>query len=164
MRRLLVVVSCFWTLATLSPFVNAQDGEPRESPMAVALPKLGQALTPQQVSAFAKLALNNIHTEYPNKPGNVVWDDASVRTPRAMHPAFYGCFDWHSSVHGHWMLVRLLKDYPQHSVQSEIREALDQNLTVDNLTAETAHFQENHNKSFERMYGWAWLLRLVTEL
>ena len=142
----------------------SQESEKESSEMPVALPELGASLTPEQVSAFAKLALANIHTEYPNKPGNVVWDEASVRTPREMHPAFYGCFDWHSSVHGHWMLVRLLKDYPDHSMQTEIRQKLAENLTADNLKKETDHFREKHNKSFERMYGWAWFLRLAAEL
>lgn len=142
----------------------SQESEKESSEMPVALPELGASLTPEQVSAFAKLALANIHTEYPNKPGNVVWDEASVRTPREMHPAFYGCFDWHSSVHGHWMLVRLLKDYPDHPMQTEIRQKLAENLTADNLKKETDHFREKHNKSFERMYGWAWFLRLAAEL
>lgn len=143
---------------------NVQKPDLKEPVMPVALPELGARLTTEQVSAFAKLALANIHTEYPNKPGNVVWDEASVRTPRDMHPAFYGCFDWHSSVHGHWMLVRLLKDYPGHPMQAEIRQKLAENLTPVNLNKETDHFREEHNKRFERMYGWAWLLRLAAEL
>ena len=149
-----------------SPALCAQEPKPKteSSAMLVSLPELGARLTAEQVSAFAKLALANIHTEYPNKPGNVVWDEASVRTPRAMHPAFYGCFDWHSSVHGHWMLVRLLKDYPDHEMQAIIRQKLAQNLTAENLKKETDHFREKHNRMFERMYGWAWLLRLAAEL
>lgn len=128
------------------------------------MPKLGDRLTDAQVSAFAKLALKNIQTEYPNKPGNVVVDAASVRTPREMHPAFYGCFDWHSAVHGHWMLVRLLKDYPGSSVDAEIRQKLNENLSAENLLGELAYFEEAESKTFERTYGWAWYLRLVAEL
>lgn len=130
----------------------------------IELPELNERLSVDQVSAFAHLAMANIHREYPNKPGNVVWDRESVRTPQTMHPAFYGCFDWHSSVHGHWVLVRLLKDYPDHPLQAEIRSKLDQNLTIEKLQAETDHFNEHHNRMFERMYGWAWLLRLAAEL
>jgi len=81
-----------------------------------------------------------------------------------MHPAFYGCFDWHSSVHGHWMLIRLLKTNPQHRLSSESRLKISENLTRDNINAETVYFDEKENKSFERMYGWAWFLRLVDEL
>ena len=128
------------------------------------LPNLGDRLTDAQVCQFAELALKGIHTEYPNKPSNVMADNSSVQSPQAMHPAFYGCFDWHSSVHGHWMLVRLLRAYPNCSKAAEIRQALAKNLTKENLLAETEYFQQKHNRSFERMYGWAWLLRLVMEL
>ncbi len=130
----------------------------------VELPRLGDRLTSQQVVAFANLALKGIHTEYPNKPSNVVVDDASVQTPKQLHPAFYGCFDWHSSVHGHWMLVRLLKDYPGNESEKEIRRKLAVSLTKENLEAEKKYFDQKHNKSFERMYGWAWYFRLVAEL
>ncbi|MEL7500250.1 MAG: DUF2891 domain-containing protein [Planctomycetota bacterium] len=128
------------------------------------LPKLGDRLTPEQVTRFARLALKNIQTEYPNKPGNVVVDDASVRTPKSMHPAFYGCFDWHSSVHGHWMLVKILKEYPDSPVEDEIRKKLAENLTAKNLAGELAYFKEKQHKAFERTYGWAWYLQLVAEL
>ncbi len=165
MRGLLFVIAMLLgLLAGTTSAIAAQESDLKEAAMPVALPKLGAPLTADQVSAFAKLALANIHTQYPNKPGNVVWDEASVRTPRQMHPAFYGCFDWHSSVHGHWMLVRLLKDYPDHPMQAEIRQKLAENLTAENLQKETAHFREEHNKRFERMYGWAWFLRLAAEL
>jgi len=163
-RMVCLIVIIAFSASAMAPFVNAEETDLETQDTSVPLPELGASLTPDQVSAFAKLALANIHTEYPNKPGNVVWDEASVRTPREMHPAFYGCFDWHSSVHGHWMLVRLLKDYPDHSMQAEIRQKLAQNLTAKNLQAETNHFLEEHNRRFERMYGWAWLLRLAAEL
>ena len=128
------------------------------------MPALGDRLTDAQVTAFAELALAGIHTEYPNKPGNVVVDATSVRTPRNMHPAFYGCFDWHSSVHGHWMLVRLLKQYPDCTAADRIRDALATNLTADHLSAEADYFAEAQHKTFERTYGWAWYLKLVAEL
>ena len=136
----------------------------QKQPTQVDLPKLGDRLTPEQVAQFAKLALKNIQTEYPNKPSNVVVDEASVRTPKTMHPAFYGCFDWHSSVHGHWMLVKLLKEYPNSSVEKEIRKKLSENITKENLETELAYFQEKQHKTYERTYGWAWYLRLVAEL
>ena len=144
----------------------AQDEKLSQDDQAndVVLPKLGDNLTDAQVVSFAKLALKNIHTEYPNKPSNIVWDRESVRTPKEMHPAFYGCFDWHSSVHGHWMLIRLLKDYPNNSMDQEIREKLRENLAKSNLEAELSYFQEKHHKAFERTYGWAWYLRMADEL
>lgn len=128
------------------------------------LPKLGDRLTEQQVVLFAELALKNIDIEYPNKPSNVMAGPESVRSPKAMHPAFYGCFDWHSSIHGHWMLVRLLKAYPDSKIASKVRASLNKHLTRENLQAETAYFSKPHNSSFERMYGWAWAFRLAAEL
>ena len=127
-------------------------------------PKIGAQMTDEQVVKFAKLALKGMDIEFPNKPSNVMVGPESVQSPKKMHPAFYGCFDWHSSVHGHWMLIRLLKEYPNNSAASEIRDKLDQHLTSENIVAEVAYFQKKHNKSFERMYGWAWLLRLAAEL
>ena len=73
-------------------------------------------LSDEQVAAFAALAFKGISQEYPNKPSNVLASPDDVKSPAAMHPVFYGCFDWHSSVHGHWMLARLLKLYPDSSV------------------------------------------------
>lgn len=130
----------------------------------VPVPRLGDRLTDTQIANFAKLALDGIQTEFPNKPSNVMIDSQSVRSPRELHPTFFGCFDWHSSVHGHWMLVRLLREYPECSVGTTIRQKLAENLTAENLKQEAEYFQLKHNRNFERMYGWAWLLRLVTEL
>jgi hypothetical protein len=125
---------------------------------------LGSQMTDEQVVVFAKLALKGIHQEYPNKPNDVLADATAVKNPKALHPAFYGCFDWHSSVHGHWMLVRLLKLYPDCSIEKEIRNALAKNLTQANLQVEADYFAEKLHKSFERTYGWAWYLKLVAEL
>jgi len=162
----LAAVACsiaIFGLVNCSSIGWAQD-EKEKTVEDIVLPTLGDRLTDSQVASFANLALKNIQTEYPNKPGNVVVDDASVRTPKTMHPAFYGCFDWHSSVHGHWMLIRLLKDYPDSSVDQQIRQKLNENLTAENLAKELSYFQEEQHKSFERTYGWAWYLRMVDEL
>ena len=157
--RLIIMLA----LVVCGPSVQAQEG--KENVVDdVVMPKLGDRLTDEQVVSFAKLALKNIQTEYPNKPSNVVVDDQSVRTPKEMHPAFYGCFDWHSSVHGHWMLVRLLKDYPESTINAEIREKLNENLSAENLAGELSYFEEKQHKTFERTYGWAWYLRMVDEL
>ena len=133
--------------------------------MAVSqnLPNLGDTLSDDQVVAFAKLALKGMDTEFPNKPSNTMAGPESVQSPKAMHPAFYGCFDWHSSVHGHWMLVRLLKRYPTNSLANEIRGRLNDHLTKEKLQAEADYFAKDHNKHFERMYGWAWYFRLIAE-
>ena len=127
------------------------------------LPKLGDELSEAQVTAFAQLALKGMDQEYPNKPSNTMAGPESVQSPKEMHPSFYGCFDWHSSVHGHWMLVRLLRKYPENELAKEIRNKLNQHLTAENLKKETEYFELDHNKTFERMYGWAWYFRLVAE-
>lgn len=121
-------------------------------------------MTPQQASFFARLALKGLTKEYPNKPGHVLNNANEIKGPRALHPAFYGCFDWHSSVHGHWMLVRLLRRFPDLPERKEIRTALGQNLTATNLQAEADYFRQPNRQSFERTYGWAWLLKLAEEL
>jgi hypothetical protein len=124
----------------------------------------GLELTLEDASHFAGLALKCIHQEFPNKPSHVMDDADDVRPPGSLHPAFYGCFDWHSSVHGHWMLVKLLKEFPDLPEAEEIRKKIDDNLTAENILLEVEYFKEESNKSFERTYGWAWLLKLADEL
>jgi Protein of unknown function (DUF2891) len=121
-------------------------------------------LSKEQASAFAKLALKGIAKEYPNKPEHVMAGPGDVKSPRALHPAFYGSFDWHSSVHGHWMLVRLLRRFPDLPEAKDIRATLNRHLTAANLKAEADYFARTESKSFERPYGWAWLLKLAEEL
>ncbi len=120
-------------------------------------------LTAEGASHFANLALNCLQQEYPNKLGQVLTGANSLMEPQKLHPAFYGCFDWHSSVHGHWMLLRLLKQFPALPEAKEIKKKLSQNLTVANIAAEVDYFK-HASKSWERMYGWAWLLKLAEEL
>jgi len=115
-------------------------------------------------SDFASLVLNCISREYPNKLDHCIEDASQVQSPRSLHPAFYGCFDWHSAVHGHWMLVHLLRRSAPMEKAPEIRAALDKNLTPENLLAEVAYFKQKGRASFERTYGWAWLLKLAEEL
>ncbi|WP_298711702.1 DUF2891 domain-containing protein [uncultured Chitinophaga sp.] len=110
------------------------------------------------------LPLKCMQHEFPYKTGIVFSDSGLVQKPIEYHPAFYGCFDWHSSVHGHWMLVRLLKTYPNLPDAALIREKLSQNLTADNIRKELLLFANKENKGFERIYGWSWLLQLQNEL
>ncbi len=124
----------------------------------------GPRMKPEQAAAFARLALKGIQKEYPNKPGDVLNGAADVKSPRLTHPAFYGSFDWHSSVHGHWMLVRLLRQFPALPEAKAIRTALNENLTAKNLQVEADYFSQPNHKSFERTYGWAWLLKLAEEV
>jgi hypothetical protein len=117
-----------------------------------------------QASHFARLALACIQRELPNHIQHAISGPDDVRGPRALHPAFYGCLDWHSAVHGHWMLVRLLRRRPDLPEAAAIRAALDANLTASHIAAEVAYFAGPHRQSFERPYGWAWLLQLAAEL
>jgi hypothetical protein len=121
-------------------------------------------LTPEQASSLARLTLKAIQKEYPNKPEHVLNSEADIQGPRTLHPAFYGSFDWHSSVHGHWMLVRLLRLFAELPERRQIRAVLATHLTAKNLQAEADYFAQPNRRSFERTYGWAWLLKLAEEL
>jgi Protein of unknown function (DUF2891) len=121
-------------------------------------------LTRERASAFARLALKGVNKEYPNKPEHVLAGTDDVKGPRALHPAFYGCYDWHSSVHGHWLLARLLRLFPDLPEGNDIRAVLATHLTAENLKAEADYFTRPESKPFERPYGWAWLLKLAEEL
>src|SRR3954468_2594053 len=109
---------------------------------------------------FAKLALACVGKEYPNKISHVLNSDADVAPPRKLTPAFCGCFDWHSSVHGHWLLVRLLRTFPDAVFAKDARAALQQSLTAENLKQEAAYIKGQGRASFERPYGLAWVLQL----
>ncbi len=113
---------------------------------------------------FANLALVCVHKEYPNHISHMLNSDADVAPPRKLTPAFYGCYDWHSSVHGHWLLVRLVRTFPDAPFVPAAREALWQSLTADHLAQEAAYLQVEGRASFERPYGLAWLLQLAAEL
>jgi hypothetical protein len=121
-------------------------------------------LTRERASAFAKLALKGARKEFPNKPGHVLLDQNDAKTPKVLHPAFYGCYDWHSAVHGHWMLAHVLKKFPELPEAKEIREVLNDHLTIENIKVEVEYFKRPEAKSFERPYGWSWLLKLAEEL
>ncbi len=122
------------------------------------------SLTAAQASSLAKLPLKCVRKEFPNKLDHVMNDKGEVLSPKTLHPSFYGCFDWHSSVHGHWMLVRLLKTFPNLPEANEIRAALNENLSAENISGEIAYLKQASRQSFERTYGWAWLLKLAEEL
>ena len=124
----------------------------------------GRDLPAAAVERFARLALDCVHQEYPNKIGHVLQSDADVLPPRALTPAFCGCFDWHSSVHGHWLLARLARLYPEADFAPEARAALAQSLTAENIAAEVAYMRGTDRGPFERPYGLAWLLQLAAEL
>ena len=113
---------------------------------------------------FARMALSCVEREYPNKLDHVMNGPGEVRSPRELHPAFYGCFDWHSAVHGHWMLLLLLRHFPQLPEAERILAVMDAHLAAGPMAGELAYLDAPNRKSFERTYGWAWLLKLAAEL
>lgn len=123
-------------------------------------------LTVEGAEHLAELPLRCIGKEYPNKTGHTIESATdAVLTPKQLHPAFYGCFDWHSCVHGHWMLVRLLKTFPNLPKAAEIRRTLDRSFQAANLQGEADYFARYKLAyTFERTYGWAWILKLDQEL
>lgn len=117
-----------------------------------------------QAERFANLALACVHQEYPNKIAHALNSDSDVKPPRELTPAFYGCYDWHSSVHGHWLLVRLARLFPQEPFAAEARAAVGRSLTPANIAQETKYLTGEGRNTFERPYGLAWLLQLAAEL
>jgi hypothetical protein len=113
---------------------------------------------------FAGLALECVHKEYPNKIAHVMASDQDARPPRELTPAFYGCYDWHSSVHGHWLLVRLARTFPNAAFAAKARAAVAESLTPDHIAGEVRYLNGAGRTSFERPYGLAWLLQLGAEL
>lgn len=136
---------------------------------AFALLGAGMAAPAPSVDAaaaqrFARLALSCVHTEYPNKISHVLSGDEDVKPPRELTPAFFGCYDWHSAVHGHWLLARLARMMPDAPFALEARAALARSLTPQNVAAEVRYLEGRGRVSFERPYGLAWLLQLAAEL
>ena len=119
----------------------------------------------EQANRLVQLPLNCIQTPLPYKSGHTIAKESDLNMPQIHHPAFYGCFDWHSAVHGHWSLVYLLKTFPQIEESTQIKEMLSQNLSKENIEKELEYFSMNkYTSNFERTYGWTWLLKLAEEL
>ncbi|MGA9588986.1 MAG: DUF2891 domain-containing protein [Salegentibacter sp.] len=118
----------------------------------------------KEANKLAQLPLDCINTQYPNKLGQTLENKEAMGEPKELHPAFYGCFDWHSSVHAHWTLVSLLKQFPDLDKEKEIRETLKKSLSAENIQGEVNYFKREESDTYERTYGWAWLLKLAEEL
>ena len=149
MIKLMGIAGCVLLLVAKPTFCQSQETK---------------MLSQETAQAWAKLVLKGVDTEFPNKMSLVYENENQLQRPRENFPAFYGCFDWHSSVHGHWVLARLLRQFPDMPIASEVRTTLSKHLTAGNLRREADFFAQDQHKSFERMYGWAWYLRLVIEL
>lgn len=145
-------------LTSYLTFINAQN-----DPFLGQSPDGRLGLTSEGAGFLAGLALQCIDQEYPNKLNQMLTDESMLKNPKSLHPAFYGCFDWHSAVHGHWMLVHLLRTFPEINSKEEIFHQLNFSLTKNKILDEVVYLQ-NESKSWERMYGWAWLMKLGEEL
>lgn len=159
MKYLLLVLPLLLTTCT-----EPASAPEKEAPAPTSMPMTTPTLSLAEANRLADLPLACIQQEYPNKPGQTVGGPEDLGEPGALHPAFYGCFDWHSAVHGHWSLVALLKQFPGLERAGDARKMLQKNLTADNINAEVAYFNRTNETSYERTYGWAWLLKLDEEL
>lgn len=150
-RRRMIIALVALAISASAATATAADGKFR--------------LVPAELSArFARLALDCLQKEYPNKIAHTMNSDMDVKPPRELHPAFYGCFDWHSSVHAHWMLARLARLNPHAPFAADIKAALDRSLTPENMAAEADYIRQEGRATYERPYGLAWLLQLCAEL
>ncbi|MDR1937248.1 MAG: DUF2891 domain-containing protein [Tannerellaceae bacterium] len=136
----------FLTLGVLSSSVHAQELDRRQAEKIFSLP------------------VHCIEVEFPNKMGQVLGSIDDLKRPKDLRPIFYGCFDWHSSVHGYWSIMKLMKDFPGLDKDGKVRALLNRTITRENVAVEKAFFEEFNNRSFERTYGWAWFLQLQKEL
>lgn len=156
--------SYFGALAVLA-LAACSGAQDNEAPVATETEAQTERPDPVTVEdRFAILALDCVHREYPNKISHVMQSADDAKPPHQLTPAFYGCFDWHSSVHGHWLLTRLLNTHPDTVFASEIREKLSKSFTAENFEGELAYYIAPGRNSFERPYGIAWYLQLVAEL
>ncbi|MET2985301.1 DUF2891 domain-containing protein [Aureibaculum conchae] len=156
-----------YVLAFVLLLLSCEKAENKKEKVPLAV-EVKTAPIPQlnlvEANRLATLPLGCIEVEYPNKLNQTIGSEDDLQTPKALHPAFYGCFDWDSSVHGHWSLVSLLKQFPKLENSAETKERLLKNISKQNILTEVAYFDGEHNKSYERTYGWAWLLKLAEEL
>ncbi|HEX4606033.1 MAG TPA: DUF2891 domain-containing protein [Candidatus Angelobacter sp.] len=142
------------------------QGQPQNQKLSrkAAAPPHAENFNVDAAQRFARLALACVHKEYPNKLAHSLNGDADVAPPRKLTPAFYGCYDWHSSIHGHWLLARLARSFPNAAFAPEARAAVQQSLTQANIAQEVVYLKADGRASFERPYGLAWLLQLGAEL
>lgn len=160
MKKSLKVILLIGIIGSFS--CNKNKNTPNETKEIIKENPLKLELT--EANNLVRLPLACVLQEYPNKLGQVVGDKIDLREPSDLHPAFYGCFDWHSAVHGHWSLIKLLKDFPDIEGSEEAISKLKNTITKENILQEVKYFNGKHNKTYERTYGWAWLLKLAEEL
>lgn len=148
--------------------LTCNSSEEKKETKTTTIPKIEHVEAPtlhlEEANRLAELPINCVQVEYPNKLNQTIGSSADLKEPKTLHPAFYGCFDWHSAVHGHWSLVSLLKQFPELNKKEDIEQMLLQNMSKENIQNEVDYFFGKHNTSYERTYGWAWVLKLAEEL
>lgn len=157
---------CFFTLFILAG-CNTKSNEKADVSEEIVRPIEifpEPVFTTTEANKLIELPLHCVETEYPNKLGQVIGSYDDLNSPSNLHPIFYGCFDWHSAVHGYWSMVTLLKEFPDMDKAEEVAEILQKNITKENVALELDYFHKKLNKSYERTYGWAWLLKLAEAL
>lgn len=155
----LLLSACFlfMTCGERSNQEPADQNTNRES-----LPEI--SLTIEQAESIFNLPVHCLEVEYPNKLGQVLGSDTDLKSPVALRPIFYGCFDWHSAVHGYWSIVELMQEFPDLDATGSVRAILNKHITPEHVAVEMSFFQDPNNLSFERTYGWAWLFKLQESL
>ena len=151
-------------LVAIAALSCQQKAEQQQSEPQTVVLKNVPVLSLEEANRLAALPLSCVGTEFPNKLGQTLGDATDLKTPKELHPTFYGCFDWHSAVHGHWSMVSLLRQFPELERKQEAEKWLLQSISKENIAQEVAYFDSKHNKSYERTYGWAWVLKLAEEL
>ena len=155
------------TIALLCLNCNTETGKKADTSEAESIEIKTFAepsFTVSEANKLIELPLHCLEIEYPNKLSQVIGSNEDLQPPNVLHPIFYGCFDWHSAVHGYWSMVTLLKEFPELDRAQEVREILKRNITSENVALELAYFEREINKNYERTYGWAWLLKLAETL
>ena len=156
--NILTIISCCFTLS----FIGCSQKSATSTNSLQSSELL--TLTQDQAKGIFDLPTHCLEVEYPNKLGQVLGSDTDLKSPKELRPIFYGCFDWHSSVHGYWSIVELMQKYPDLDADGKVRVILNQHITPENVAVELAFFNDVNNKSFERTYGWAWLFKLQESL
>ena len=153
-----------WSLGFLLLASCSSPSVPEASDLETSIVETERPAPQTLEDRFAILALDCVHREYPNKISHVLQSDADSQPPRSLTPVFYGCFDWHSSVHGHWLLTRILNTNPDSVLAAEIKQTLAKSFTAEKFAGELTYYTGEGRNSFERPYGIAWYLQLVAEL
>ena len=142
---------------------EVETQSPVETPQVSLALNTGD-ISPELAARFSRLALDCVQKEFPNKISRTTDTAEEIGRPKELFPVFYGCFDWHSAVHGHWLLIRLLRVGPDGDWKDEARAKLETNFSTQNIAGELSNFSRPARGSWERPYGWAWLLQLTAEL